>query len=215
MTGFGYNVLGFGVSASAGTLGVGTSLGYNGGPDDWADMGIQAGDLAIAVKSNLSAGASFSTPTGYTLIYAKASDGSWSSPYVEGVALYYRILDGTESGGQGNEWVVVRYGKPVTSVVVSNIANAGTKTLYYTYTASTSESVLRVGCSGGYSLTGSNRDAWQNSAGNEIASSTGPGSGTTARPAGIIVTTTQSSGTIVVANGTFLRACVAATLTPE
>lgn len=215
MSSFGYNVLGFGASASAGTLGVGTSLGYNGGPDDWADMGIQAGDLAIAVLSNLSAGASFSTPTGYTLIYAKASASSWSYPNFEGVALYYKILDGTESSGQGNEWAVVRYGKPVTGVGVSNIANSGTKTLYYTYTSSTSESVLRVGCSGGYTLSGNNRDDWQNSAGNEIASSTGPGSGTATRPAGIIVTTTQSSGTIVVSDGNFNRACVAATLTPQ
>jgi len=214
MSGFGYNVLGFGASASLG-LGVGISLGYNGGPDDWDDMGIRAGDLAITVLSNLSAGPSFTTPTGYTLIQAKGASSSWSYPYTEGVALYYRILDGTESGGQGNEWVVVRYGKPVTSVVVSNIANSGTINLNYTHTASTSESVLRVGCSGGYRITGDQRDAWQNSDGNEIASSVGPGSGAAFRNAGIIVTTTESSGTIGLSGGQFVRACVAATLTPE
>lgn len=211
---FGYNVLGFGASASAG-LGVGISLGYNGGPDSWADMGVKAGDLAITVLSNLSTGASFTTPTGYTLIDKKAAGASWSYPYFEGVALYYRILDGTESSGQGNEWVVVRYGKPVTSVVVSNIANAASSSINYTHTASTSESVLRVGCSGGYRLTGDQRDNWQNSDGNEIASSVGPGSGAAIRAAGIIVTTTESSGTIGLSGGTFFRACVAATLTPE
>lgn len=215
MSGFGYNVLGFGASASSG-LGVGISLGYKGGPDTWGDMGIQAGDLAIAVKSNLSGGASFTTPTGYTSIATQAASGSWSSPNVEGVALYYKILDGTESSNpSANQWIVVRYAKPVSSVVVSSTSISNSAGINYNYPASTSESVLRVGCSGGYTISGTQRDAWQNSDGNEIASSTGPGSGATTTPAGIIVTTTQSSGTIVLSGGSFIRACIATTITPS
>lgn len=216
MSGFGYNVLGFGASASAGGLGVGISLGYNTGSNAWSNMSIQAGDLAISVLSNLSAGASFTNPSGYTTIAKQAAFASWSAPNVEGVGLFYRILDGTESSAPAANppWIVVRYAKPVSSVVVSSTSVSNSAGITYSYPASDSESVLRMVCSGGYRISGDQRDDWANN-GNEIASSTLPGTGSAQTPAGFMVTTSQGSGQLNASAGSFIRACVATTITPS
>ena len=208
MSGFGYNVLGFGASAAAGGLGVATSLGFYGANGAWDALDIKAGDLCVNMLYNLSGGASFSTPGGFTNITTQASNSAWSPGYQEGVALYYKILDGTESQPSGDQWIVIRYGTAVSSVSVSNTSKNGTKSLTYNFNASDSESVVRVICSGGYTINDAQRNAWSGS--NEIAADNGYSQG-----AGLMVTTTQGSGTLQCSGGTFNRASIATTITPS
>jgi hypothetical protein len=208
MTGFGYNVSGFGASAAAGSLGVATSLGFYGASGAWDALDIKAGDLCVLMKSQYVGGASFSTTNGFTNIAVMGSSTPWSSPYYEGVALYYKILDGTESQPSGSQWIVIRYGTAVSSVSVSNIAYSGNASLTYNFNASDSESVVRVICSGGYTINDSQRNAWSGS--NEITADNGYNQG-----AGLMVTTTQDSGTLQCSGGTFNRAALAATITPS
>lgn len=209
MSSFGYNVLGFGASASASAgLGVATSLGFYGASDSWDALDIKAGDLCVLTKSNLTGGASFSTTDGFTNITAKGSDGQWSPGYQEGVALYYKILDGTESQPSGNNWIVIRYGTAVSSVSVSDTSVSGTASLTYNFNASDSESVVRVICSGGYTINDAQRNGWSGS--NEITADNGRDQGS-----GLMVTTTQDSGTLQCSGGTFTRASIATTITPS
>ena len=222
MSGFGYNILGFGASASAGDIGVGTALGYRNSGTDWDNIGIQAGDLAIVTLRTISFGKNFTDTTnpsltqvaGYTELLTEDSEGSWSPGYTEGGAIYYKILAGNESVSLSwMNWVVVRFDKPVSEVTISNTTSSGTKALTYNYSASNSKSVLRIIFSSGYNLSGNQRDAWENDEGNEINSDELSGLGSTVRATGLMVTTTQGSGTLVCSGGNFTRLSIASTIT--
>jgi len=150
---FGYQVLGFGTSASAGA-GAEVIQSANGNGVTIADA--QAGDVIFAITGNLVNNQSMSI-SGYSTRATLTSGVLWGggAPYYLKASIMYRILDGSESTvpSTGSDsvpgWVQWRFAKPIQSVAWSdeNYQTSGNEVnpISGNYTAYTATSSL-IGC---------------------------------------------------------------------
>ena len=158
MTGFGYNISGFGSFANRApsepvvvAYGIGTSS---------FGATVNAGDVGIFYNGRLTTSEAMILPSGFTTAFGPLNSSTqWSgssSTYYEGVIGGYKIMSGGETSFSGSSvsngaWAIIRMpGGAMTSLQKANVATSGNASGILQYGATTNINTLRIIGNGGY-----------------------------------------------------------------
>jgi hypothetical protein len=158
MTGFGYNVSGFGSFANR-TSPVPVVVAYGIGTNSFGAT-VNAGDVGIFYNGRMTNIEAMNLPSGFTTAFGPINSATrWSSSnstYYEGVKGGYKIMSGGETSFSGTSiqngaWAIIRMpGGPMTSLSQQNVATSTNSTQYLNYGATTNINTLRIVGNGGY-----------------------------------------------------------------
>ena len=161
MTGFGYNISGFGSFANRApsepvvvAYGIGTnSFGAT----------VNAGDVGIFYNGRLTTSEVMILPSGFTTAFGpinSATQWNTNSPtYYEGVIGGYKIMSGGETSFSGSSvsngaWAIIRMpGGAMTSLQKANVSTSGNASGILQYGATTNINTLRIVGNGGYAAS--------------------------------------------------------------
>ena len=158
MTGFGYNVSGFGSFANR-IPPEPVVVAYGTGTSSFGAT-VNAGDVGIFYNGRLTTIEAMILPSGFTTAFGpinSATQWNTSNPtYDEGVIGGYKIMSGGETSFSGSSvsngaWAIIRMpGGAMTSLQKANVSTSGNASGILQYGATTNINTLRIIGNGGY-----------------------------------------------------------------
>ena len=160
MTGFGYNVSGFGSFANRAPSEP-EVVAYGTGTSSFGAT-VNAGDVGIFYNGRLTTSEAMILPSGFTTAFGpinSATQWSASSPtYYEGVIGGYKIMSGGETSFSGSSvsngaWAIIRMpGGAMTSLSKADLRTSTNSTQILNFPATSNINTLRIVGSGGYNF---------------------------------------------------------------
>mgnify|MGYP000017616325 FL=1 len=158
MTGFGYNVSGFGSFANR-TSPEPVVVAYGTGTSSFGAT-VLAGDVGIFYNGRMTNIETMNLPSGFTTAFGPINSATqWSassSTYYEGVIGGYKIMSGGETSFSGTSiengaWAIIRMpGGAMTSLSKADLRTSTNSTQFLNFPATSNINTLRIVGNGGY-----------------------------------------------------------------